>query len=269
MWAIHKNTLNEFKHSLLSQTFLETMQLPLKHQFYKFGNILFFLRLKVIISNLVIFLPIFNFTLITRHNIMACNLESHAIATKVVLACDNHMCHVFRPAILSKACKPDNFESYNSLKLNFTNIWGLRLSFVDCKSFLESNSLDILALCETNRDDSIHSGNFSVRGYLPFIWKDSCTHMHGLAVYVKEGLPFAWDLSLENSADSYLCFQLALLHLVSYFFFLYQSPSWSLCTVFDTISFNMDEVLLINPYANAFVFGDFNHHLAYLFWWNW
>ena len=46
--------------------------------------------------------------------------------------------------------------------------------------------------------------------------------MHGLAVYVKEGFPFAWDLSLENSADSYLCFGLALLHSVSYFFFLYR-----------------------------------------------
>ena len=84
--------------------------------------------------------------------------------------------------------------------------------------------------------------------------------MHGLAVCVKEGLPFAWDLPLENSADSYLCFLLAILHQVSYFFLLYQSPSWSLCTVFDTISFNMDEVLLINPYANVFVFGDFNVH---------
>ena len=31
-----------------------------------------------------------------------------------------------------------------------------------------------------------------------------CTHMHGLAVYVKEGLTFARDLSLENSADSYV-----------------------------------------------------------------
>ena len=29
-----------------------------------------------------IFLPLFNFTLITCHNIMACNLEWHAIATK-------------------------------------------------------------------------------------------------------------------------------------------------------------------------------------------
>ena len=84
--------------------------------------------------------------------------------------------------------------------------------------------------------------------------------MHGLALYVKEGLPFAWDISRENSADSYLCFRLALLHSVSYFFFLYRSPSSSLCTVFDSISSNIDEVLSINPSANAFVFGDFNIH---------
>ena len=114
--------------------------------------------------------------------------------------------------ILSKACKPDNFESHNSLKFIFTNIRGLRSNFVDCESFLESNSPEILALCETNLDDSIDSGNFSVRGYLPLIQKDSSTHMHGLAVYVKERLPLARDLSLESSADSYLCFRLALLH---------------------------------------------------------
>ena len=103
-----------------------------------------------------------------------------------------------------------------------------------------------------------------MRGYLPLIRKDSSTHMHGLAVYVKEGLPFARDLSLENSADSYLCFRLALLHSVSYFFFLYQSPSLSLCMVFDSISSNIDEVLSINPSA-AFVFGNFNvHHKDWL-----
>ena len=55
-----------------------------------------------------------------------------------------------------------------------------------------------------------------------------------------------------------LCFQLALLHSVSYFFFLYRSPSSALCTVFDSISSNIDEVLSINPSANVFVFGDFN-----------
>ena len=109
-------------------------------------------------------------------------------------------------AILSKVCKPDNFESHNLLKLSFRNIRSLRSNFVDRESFLESNSPDILALCETNQDDSIDSGNFSVRGYLPLIRKDSSTHMHDLAVYVKEGLPSARDLSLENSADSYLCF---------------------------------------------------------------
>ena len=78
--------------------------------------------------------------------------------------------------------------------------------------------------------------NFSVRGYLPLIRKDSVTHMHVLAVYVKEGLPFAWYLSLENS---YLCFQLALLHSLSYFFFLYRFTSSLLCMVFESISSNM------------------------------
>ena len=123
------------------------------------------------------------------------------------------------------------------------NIWCLRSNFVYCKSFLESNSPDILVLCETNLEDSVDSSNFTVRVYLLLIQKDSFTRMHGLAVYVKEGLPFAQDISLENSADSYLCFRLALLHSVSYFFFLYRSPSSSLCTVFDSILSNIDEVL--------------------------
>ena len=80
--------------------------------------------------------------------------------------------------------------------------------------------------------------------------------MHEVAVYVKEGLPFARDLSLENSTDSYLCFRLALLHLVAYLFFPYRSPSLPLCTVFDSILSNIDEVLSINPSDNVLVFGD-------------
>ena len=75
------------------------------------------------------------------------------------------------------------------------NIRGLPLHFVDCESLLESNSPDILALCETNLDDSIDCGNLSVRGYSPLIQKDSTTHLHGLAVYAKEGhlhLTYCW-----------------------------------------------------------------------------
>ena len=106
--------------------------------------------------------------------------------------------------ILLKACNPDNFESHNSLKLSFMNIQGLHSNFVDCESFLESNSPGILLLFETNLHASIDSSNFSMRDYLPLIRKDSGTHMHGLTVYVTEGLSFARDLSLENSPDSYV-----------------------------------------------------------------
>ena len=63
-------------------------------------------------------------------------------------------------AILSKGCIPDNFKSQISLKLSFANIRGLYLNFVASDHFLELNFRDILALCETNLDDSIDSGNY-------------------------------------------------------------------------------------------------------------
>ena len=43
-----------------------------------------------------------------------------------------------------------------------------------------------------------------MRGFLLLIQKNSVTHMYGLAVYVKEGLPHARDLSLEIPEGSYL-----------------------------------------------------------------
>ena len=84
-------------------------------------------------------------------------------------------------------------------------------------------------------------------------------------MWKKDFLFFARDLSLENSEDSFLCFQLGLLHSVSYLFFLYWSPFSLLSTVFDSISSNIDEVLFINPSANVFLFRDFSvHHKDWL-----
>ena len=41
---------------------------------------------------------------------------------------------------------------------------------------------------------------------------------------------------------------------------LYRLPSLSLCMVFNSTSSNLDEIPWINPFANVFVFGDFNVH---------
>ena len=114
-------------------------------------------------------------------------------------------------------------------------------------------------------DDSIDSGNFSVSGYLPLIQKDSITLMPGLADNDKEGLSFALNFSLENSAHSNSCIWLTFSPSVVYFFFLYRSLFSSLWTVFDSISFNMNEAFSLNPSANLFVFIDFNiHHKDWL-----
>ena len=72
-------------------------------------------------------------------------------------------------AILSKVRKSDHFESRNSQKLSFTNIRALHSNFDGCESYLDAKPPDILALCETNFDESIYSGNFYVRGCLPLI----------------------------------------------------------------------------------------------------
>ena len=76
---------------------------------------------------------------------------------------------------------PNYQKDLNQITLNHTTlqnfVLGIFVVFVrillnvnlSCESFLESNCLDILALCETSLDDSIDSGNFSVTGYLPLI----------------------------------------------------------------------------------------------------
>ena len=92
-------------------------------------------------------------------------------------------------AILSKVHKQRDFESQNSPQLIFTNVCGSHSNFLSCKFFIKPNSPDIFALCETNLEDPIDSSNFSKRSYFPLIGKDSLTYMHGIVVYVKDGLP--------------------------------------------------------------------------------
>ena len=85
--------------------------------------------------------------------------------------------------------------------------------------------------------------------------------MHGLTIYMKEGLPF--ELSLENSEDSFL--SMFLTGCTSFGGALLFFPSLSLYTVFDANSSNVDKVLSINPCANVYVFREFDvHHKDWL-----
>ena len=72
-------------------------------------------------------------------------------------------------AILSKGCKPDNFQPHNSLKPH--NLSALQIFEAFIQILLNVNlslnqTPDILALFETNLDDSVDPGNFSVRGVI-------------------------------------------------------------------------------------------------------
>ena len=108
---------------------------------------------------------------------------------------------------------------------------------MDANLFLNQTP-DVLALCKTTLDYSIDSGNFSVKGCLPLIQKDSATHMDGLAFYMKEVLP-------PRKLSGFLFMFLAG---VTSFSVLLSFPSNDhLClfvyTISNAISSNTDEVL--------------------------
>ena len=132
-----------------------------------------------------------------------------------------------------KSTKTRYLESRNSLKLSFTSFRGHCLNFVRCESFLESNSNDILALCDKNWEDPVNSSNFSVRAIFFYFKTISIIHMHGLAVYVKEGFPFPWELFLENSEGIIYVFDsLHFIHCpTSMSFFLLFVHGFSICFI--------------------------------------
>ena len=85
--------------------------------------------------------------------------------------------------------------------------------------------------------------------------------MHGLAVYVKAGLSFGQDLSIENCRfllmilTGFTSVSVTLLSRLSITFFVF----------IHSISSTIDEVISTIPSANVFVFGDFNvHHKDWL-----
>ena len=152
-------------------------------------------------------------------------------------------------AILSTGCKPDDFELYNSLKLSFTNIWGICSNFADCESFPESNSPNTLALCETKPEWlnwfwqflGVGLYSFNPKGFYYLLIR-SHSLCEGKTSFL--GListdPYEKTLQVLNYVFDWLYFTQFITS-----FFLYWSPSSSLCTAFDSVSSNIDEVRML------------------------
>ena len=93
------------------------------------------------------------------------------------------------------------FELQNFLKLSFCNILCLCFNFVGCDSFFESSTHDNLSF--VRQIWKINCSTFSVGCYLLLILKNYVTQVYGLAVYMKQGLPFARFSFLKNSYNFY------------------------------------------------------------------
>ena len=88
--------------------------------------------------------------------------------TPVFLPADGEASWLLLPSLVSllsgSTVQPENTYSC-ILKMTGQKAWQVRPE-KDCESLLESNSPGILALSETNLDDSIASHKFLVGGYL-------------------------------------------------------------------------------------------------------
>ena len=115
--------------------------------------------------------------------------------------------------------------------------------------FFDSNSFDF-NLNET----AILSGNFescsslilNFNQYLATRW---------VSFLIKLQVSWSWSFCAGLFSRKLSEFLFMFSTCVSCFIFLYRSFSWSLCTIFDAISSNIDEALSNIPFANAF--GDF------------
>ena len=106
-------------------------------------------------------------------------------------------------------------KDVNQITLNHINLWNLALQIIEALIIILLNVNPwIIPWIKL----SWHScSRWDKRGWLKWfrqflyeelssfnLKKDSITHMHGLALYLKERLPFAREISLKNSVDSYL-----------------------------------------------------------------
>ena len=70
-------------------------------------------------------------------------------------------------------------------------------------------------------DESVDSENFSVRGYLPLIKKNSSTHMHGLTLYYTEYISRKLCRFLLMFLTGFTSFSIILIFSLSITFFVF------------------------------------------------
>ena len=145
-------------------------------------------------------------------------------------------------AILSKGCKPDNFESHTFLKLSFINIQGLfefcwMCIFPWIKLFWHSCFM------------------WHKFGWIKWFWQFLC---EGLSFFNLKGFyySYTWPCSLFEGRTSFctglisrkLCrFLLMFLTCINSLSILLLFPLATTFLIFDAISSNIDEVLSIKP----------------------
>ena len=120
-----------------------------------------------------------------------------------------------------------------------------------------SNSIDIIGLCETWLDDSIHNNDILIPGYLPPLRRDRNRHGGGVAVYIGDTLNAKRCPLLEPDSGEFICIDLY--DNFSYYMicFFYRPSNTPVADFTDGISFILSRAEAA-AFSNFFFLGDSN-----------
>ena len=154
--------------------------------------------------------------------------------------------------IVSNVCKPDNLESYNSLKLSFTNIWGLHSNYVGCEHSLNQTfQIFLLMWHKRGRLNWFQQflGEVLPSFYLTF--KRILLLIYILLKYMQRVTSFSTRLTLRKLWRFLFLFWTGFSS-IGVVLFALSITIYLFVHSFCCFSYKIDEVLSINPSANLF-----------------
>ena len=143
---------------------------------------------------------------------------------------------------------------------SFANIEGFFSKLVGSVFVPESHFPDILALFKIKIEMSIDCNIFSMMGWRLLIPKNVLTHAWCGSLF--EGVPFTVKIFSWKLRWFYFMLLIGFISFIVLFLFSLSITTYSLGTVFDTVSWNICKLMPVIPSTNSLGFGNLQFRLG-------
>ena len=186
---------------------------------------------------------------------MAIDNSSERITDFFLDACENE------PNDFNKFLGKQRRNNPKTVIVGSLNINSIRHKLEFVKSLSTNGYVDILALCETKLDNSLHDGQFHTPNFA-CIREDRTAFGEGLMIYVRSDIPHRRRYGLGRQIDCHIGFEVVILdvtlkpndrwlHILGY-----KPPNILISNFADTFSLMCDIAIKVTP--NVVILGDYN-----------